>query len=149
MSHQSLNFCLLCFLSSNPFLSVSNLLLINWNPLYQASTAVRLEVWLYPSNNQQLFHKDLTWFIQSLSQVHQNQASERKALLAGCKRVKRDNDIKDDLQETGEDNSEWSPMHRVDIPDHIQQQIKILLLFQGEDSLDLHQTRMMVCSSSL
>lgn len=33
------------------------------------------------------------WFIQSLSQVHQTQVSERKALLAGCKRVKRDNDI--------------------------------------------------------
>lgn len=54
-----------------------------------------------------------------------------------------------DLQETGEDNSEWSLMHRVDIPDHIRQQIKNLLLFQGEDSLGLHQTRMMVCSLSL
>ena len=37
----------------------------------------------YPSNTQRMLNKDLTLFMQSLCRVHQNRASERKALLAG------------------------------------------------------------------
>ena len=38
---------------------------------------------LYPGNMQRIFNKDLTRFMQSLSRERQNQASKRKALLAG------------------------------------------------------------------
>ena len=38
---------------------------------------------LYPSNMQRILKKDLTQFTESLSRVRQNQASQRKALLAG------------------------------------------------------------------
>ena len=39
---------------------------------------------LYPSNMPRMFNKDVTPFLQSLSPVHHDRASERKALLAGC-----------------------------------------------------------------
>ena len=39
---------------------------------------------LYPGNMQRMLNKDLTRFMQSLSREHQNRASKRKALLAGC-----------------------------------------------------------------
>ena len=39
---------------------------------------------LYPRNMQRMLNKDLTRFMQSLSREHQNRASKRKALLAGC-----------------------------------------------------------------
>ena len=38
---------------------------------------------LYPSNMLCMCMKDLTRFMQSLSRVHQTQASERNTLLAG------------------------------------------------------------------
>ena len=38
---------------------------------------------LYPSNILRMLNKDVTRFMQSLSQVHQNWASERKTLLPG------------------------------------------------------------------
>ena len=38
---------------------------------------------LYPSNIPSTLNKDLTWFMQSLSRVHWNQTSEKRALLAG------------------------------------------------------------------
>ena len=40
---------------------------------------------LYPTIMQRALNKDVTWFMQTLSQVCQNRASERKAPLAGCK----------------------------------------------------------------
>ena len=42
---------------------------------------------LYPGNMQHIFNKDLTRFMQSLSQERQNRASKRKAVLAGCQSV--------------------------------------------------------------
>ena len=39
---------------------------------------------LYPSNKACMLNKDLTQFMQSLSREHQNRASERETLLAGC-----------------------------------------------------------------
>ena len=38
---------------------------------------------LDPSNKACMLNKDLTQFMQSLSQEHQNRASERETLLAG------------------------------------------------------------------
>ena len=39
---------------------------------------------LYSRNMPRMLNKDLTRIMQSLSRVQQNQASERRALLAGC-----------------------------------------------------------------
>ena len=39
---------------------------------------------LHPRNKKHMLDIDLTQLMQSLSQVFQNQASERKVLLAGC-----------------------------------------------------------------
>ena len=38
---------------------------------------------LYPSNMQRILKKDLTQFMESLSRVRQNQATQREGLLAG------------------------------------------------------------------
>ena len=79
-----------CFLSSNWFFffsSASIRLLINWwSQLADVPSARLLGMGfeLYSRNMPRMLNKDRTRIMQSLSRVQQNQASERRALLAGC-----------------------------------------------------------------
>ena len=52
-------------------------------PAVASTWLLRLGSKLYPSSMQRVLNKDLTQFIERLSRVGQNQASQRKALLAG------------------------------------------------------------------
>ena len=56
-------------------------------PTEASAQLVGLGSKLYPRNILHMLNKDLTLFMQSLSQVRWDQMSKKKALLAGCMSV--------------------------------------------------------------
>ena len=67
---------------------LNNECLVITEPAVTSARLLGLGSKLYPSNMQRMLNKDFTGFMQSLFRVHQNRASERKAPLAGCQRVR-------------------------------------------------------------
>ena len=64
--------------------SASFHLLVLTEPAVPSMWLLGLSWKLYPCNMLCMLNKELTGFMQSLSQVRQNRASKRTALLAGC-----------------------------------------------------------------
>ena len=64
--------------------SASSHLLVLTEPAVPSMWLLGLSWKLYPCNMLCMLNKELTGFMQSLSQVRQNRASKRTALLAGC-----------------------------------------------------------------
>ena len=75
------------FFASNWFFECEHLFInksiVITEPAVASTRLLGLGSKLYPSNMQRILKKDLTQFTESLSRVRQNQASQRKALLAG------------------------------------------------------------------
>ena len=59
-------------------------LMVTTEPAVPSARLLGLGFELYSRNMPRMLNKDLTRIMQSLSRVQQNQASERRALLAGC-----------------------------------------------------------------
>ena len=64
--------------------SATSHLLVLTEPAVLSMWLLGLSWKLYPSNMLCMLNKDSTGFMQSLSQVRQNRAGKRTALLAGC-----------------------------------------------------------------
>ena len=77
LSHQTVFFFFYCRL---PF--IDKLMAVT-EPTEASTQLLVLGLKLYPSNMPCMLNEDLTWFMLSLSQVWQNQASEKTAFLAG------------------------------------------------------------------